>query len=232
MLRPKIRKMPDRPRSRHWLSRLFATPEIATKVFGFGSSLVSLMGFLVFLRYCLEISYFPELTLSAFAGFFAAIFILSLFIVIVFLLLWYQSSIPVKDALRQSEGFQKEGKLFVMQIYGWIIISLVYPSLILIVVFGTNPQGYKGDWQVPFLLALCCAVSMGISLPFSSRVLSIKLDGIKPLPWKLTMKLCAFGGIWVFFGFCVAALAYLMWGLIAMSVAIYGACLLLIFSMV
>jgi hypothetical protein len=45
------------------------------------------------------------------------------------------------------------------------------------------------------------------------------------------MKLCAFGGIWVFFGFCVVALAYLMWGLIAMSVAIYGACLLLIFSM-
>ena len=93
---------------------------------------------------CLEISYFPELTLSAFAGFFAAIFILSLFIVIVFLLLWYQSSIPVKDALRQSEGFQKEGKLFVMQIYGWIIISLVYPSLILIVVLRYKSTRLQG----------------------------------------------------------------------------------------
>jgi hypothetical protein len=212
MPRPKIRKMPDRSLSQQWLSRLFANPEIATKALGFAPPIVTLMGFLVFLRYCLEISYFPELTPSAFAGFFAAIFILSLLVVNMFLLLWTLSSMPVKDALRQLEGSQTEGRLFVRQIYVWIFISLIYPCSFLLVVFGKSPQNYKGNWLVPLCLMLCLAFLMGISLPYSSRLLVKKPYPIMPLPRKLTITLCRFGGIWVFTGFIVVALAYLAWG--------------------
>lgn len=182
------------------------------------------MGFFVFLRYCSEISYFPELSLSALAGFFAAIFVQSFLFVLGFLSLWFISSVSLKDTLRQWEGYQKEGKSFVQRIYSWIFISLIISCLILFFVFGMNPQKDSksdGRW---FLLLVFCAFLMGASLLFSSR----RLD--TPLPPKLRINLSFYGGIWVFLGFMVVAVAYFKWGWVAMLLAIIGATLLLICS--
>jgi hypothetical protein len=128
------------------LAKLSEYVEFGTKA----TPIVWIVGFVVFLRYCLEISYFPEMTLSAFAGFLATIFSLGLLIVITFLFFWYLPSTFLRDTLREWQDFESERKLFVGQIYLWIIISLICPCLTLIVIFGKDIQGYKGDWQVPF----------------------------------------------------------------------------------
>jgi hypothetical protein len=189
------------------------------------------VGFLVFLRYCLEISYFPELSLADFAGFCAAIFVLSLLVVTVFLSLWWGSSMPMKAILLQWEGYKNQGRRFVQNIYIWTIASLILPSLILFIVFGTNPQGYKGNTQMPYVI-LVCAVLMGICLPFFARRFGfIKPDWIKSLPCNLRIGLHVYGGLWGFFGLFVVILAYFGWGWIGMALALYGEVLLLTFGM-
>ena len=115
--RPKIRKIPPKAPTRRWLAKLSDYLETGTKFVALATPIVAVVGFVVFLRYCLEISYFPELSLSAFAEFFAAIFLLSLLVVTVFLFLWYASSMPLKVSLRQWEGYQNQGRRFVPNIY-------------------------------------------------------------------------------------------------------------------
>jgi hypothetical protein len=72
---------------------------------------------------------------------------------------------------------------------------------------------------------------MGISLPFASRVLAIKRHRIKLLPWKLAIKLCAFGGAWLYVLFLVLGGAYLVWALNGMILAFFATFLLLLLSM-
>jgi hypothetical protein len=203
-----------------------------TQIVTLATPTVAVVGFVIFLRYCLEISYFPELSLSAFAGFFAAIFFLSLLIVTVFLLLWWGSSMPVKAILLQWEDYKNQGRRLVENIYIWIIASLIFPSLILFMVFGRNPQGYKGDAQMPIYGTLAFTLLMGMSVPFfASRLRFTKPYRIKSLPRKVTIELCVYWGTWSFFGFFMVMLAYSMWGMIGMFAALYGAVVLLLLSM-
>jgi hypothetical protein len=180
------------------------------------------LGFLVFVRYCAEISYFPELTLAASAGLFGAIFsigiIVILFFFIPYLLPWFTFS----ENLKGWEYYRRDG----FALMGQISASLLLPSCIPCFSFtllASTPRFCRGRenlvGDITFVI-FALVVLLGLCLPIiveSKRLNAalqklIKRSRSTPLPKGAKGPLAAYGGLWALVCFVVSSTALLGWG--------------------
>lgn len=196
--------------------------EIGTKFFALSASIVSVLGFLVFVRYCVEISYFPELTLAASAGLFGAIFSIGVMVILFFFIPYLMPWFTFSDNLNRWEYFRREGFALRTQIGSWMLLTSCIPCFSFMLI-ASAPKIWRGrenllDYLFFGIFAL--VVILGLSLPIivESKWLNTALRKVikrcrsVPLPRGSKGALAAYGGLWAFVCFAVSSMASLGWG--------------------
>lgn len=210
------------PRSSPLFPKLSEYFELGAKFFALSAPIASVLGFLVFVRYCVEIAYFPELTLAASAGLFGAIFSIGIFVILFFFIPYLMPWFTFSDNLKRWEYFPREGFVVRTQIGSWMLLPSCIPCFSFMLI-ASDPKIWRGrenllDYLFFGIFAL--VVLLGLSLPIivEAKWLDtglrklIKRSRRAALPSGSKGALAAYGGLWAFVCFAVSSMAWLGWG--------------------
>lgn len=129
--------------------------DAGTKFFALAAPMASVLGFLVFFRYCCEISFFPELTLSGTGGLVGASFAFAILFALYIFVACYIPSLMFGTAVWRWEGVRRHRLALMRQVTIWMTVaSIILPLGFVKLVASRHKFWHRHSNYVPWLVAL------------------------------------------------------------------------------